>query len=198
MPEPVLVIACGAIAREVQQLKLMNDWEHMKIQCIDAKLHFQPSLIPGRLRDKIRRARNQYKKIFVAYAECGTGGEIDKILHEEKDIERLPGAHCYQFFAGEHTFNQLAEQEPGTFYLTDFLVKYFDRLVVKNLKLDKHPELLEAFFGNYKRVIYFSQTKDIQLIDDAKQVAKYLGLEFLHIHNGYGDLETSLEKQMAS
>ena len=198
MSEPVLVIACGALAREIQQLKLLNGWEHMGIQCIDAKLHFQPRLIGSRLRSKIEAARKNYKKIFVAYAECGTAGEIDKILEDEKDIERLSGAHCYQFFAGGEFFNKLSEEEPGTFYLTDFLVRYFERLVVKTLKIDQHPELRDAFFGNYQRVVYISQTTDPELLKKGKDAAGFLQLRFEHIHRGYGELETGLRLQMSA
>jgi len=197
VPDPILVIACGALAREIQQLKLMNHWQHMKIQCIDAKLHFRPALIPERLKARIRDARGKYSRIFVAYADCGTGGMIDRVLEEEGgDIERLPGAHCYQFFAGGDVFDQLAEAEPGTFYLTDFLVRYFDRLVVRALKLDTHPELLGAFFGNYKRVVYLSQTRDGALLEKAKAAAGFLRLDFVHLHSGYGGLETGLRLQM--
>ena len=197
MPDPVLVIACGAIAREVQQIKLLNNWEHMRIECIDAKLHFQPQLIAGRVQKKIRAARGKnYSRIFVAYVECGTGGELDRVLAEEKDVERLAGLHCYQFFAGTKLYEQLSEEEPGTFFLTDFLAQYFDRFVVKSLKLDEHPELIEAFFGNYKRVVYISQLQDSKLMEAAKKAAEFLQLDFQHLHRGYGELETGLKLQM--
>ena len=117
--------------------------------------------------------------------------QLDRIVAEE-GIERLPGAHCYQFFAGEESFAQMADDEPGTFYLTDFLVRHFNRLVVRSLGLDRHPELRDAYFGNYKRVVYLSQTADEALVRAAKDAAKFLGLGYEQVHTGYGDLEQSL------
>lgn len=192
MARSVLVIACGALAGEIDALKRTKGWGHLHLKCIDAKLHNRPELIADRLRDKIRRYKSEYDRIFVAYADCGTGGAIDKVL-EEEGIERLPGAHCYQFFAGAKRFAALAEAEPGTFYLTDFLAQHFDRFVTEPLQLDKHPELRDAYFGNYKRVVYLSQTRNKGLLQAARDAADQLELEFEHVHCGYGDLETSLE-----
>lgn len=189
-----LVIACGALAREINQLKKTNGWEHLELTCIDAALHFYPEKIPAQLRARIRENRDQYDDIYIAYAECGTRGEIDKIIAEE-GIERLPGAHCYQFFAGEEAFAQMSDDEPGTFYLTDFLVRHFDRLVMRSLGLDKHPELRDMYFGNYKRVVYLAQTTDEKLVQAAKRAAEVLGLAFEHVHTGYGDLEQSLRRK---
>ncbi len=189
-----LVIACGALAREINQLKKTNGWEHLALTCIDAALHFYPEKIPAQLRARIRENRDQYDDIYIAYAECGTRGEIDKIIAEE-GIERLPGAHCYQFFAGEEAFAQMSDEEPGTFYLTDFLVRHFDRLVMRSLGLDKHPELRDMYFGNYKRVVYLAQTTDEKLVQAAKRAAEVLGLAFEHVHTGYGDLGQSLHRK---
>lgn len=189
-----LVIACGALAREINQLKKTNGWEHLELTCIDAALHFYPEKIPAQLRARIRENRDQYDDIYIAYAECGTRGEIDKIIAEE-GIERLPGAHCYQFFAGEEAFAQMSDDEPGTFYLTDFLVRHFDRLVMRSLGLDKHPELRDMYFGNYKRVVYLAQTTDEKLVQAAKRAAEVLGLAFEHVHTGYGDLGQSLRRK---
>ncbi len=192
VPEPILVIACGALARELHAIRRANGWHHMRIRCIDARLHNRPALIPGRLREEIARARKTYRRIFVAYADCGTYGGVDRVLAGEPGIERLPGPHCYQLFAGAARFRRLSEEEPGTFYLTDFLVRFFDRLVMGALMLDRHPELLQAFFGNYRRVLYLSQTRDAELLAAAKRAAATLNLEFHHLHSGYGALETSL------
>jgi hypothetical protein len=156
-------------------------------------LHNRPNLIPGEIRKCIDRYRSEYENIYVAYADCGTGGAIDRVL-EEEGIERLPGAHCYQFFAGHDLFERLSTEEPGTFYLTDFLVRNFDRLVVRALKLDRHPELLEAFFGNYRRVVYLSQTRCPELTDAAVRAATYLGLPCEHIYCAYGALESGLSR----
>ena len=193
MPEQILVIACGALAREIDDLKRLHGWEHLHLSCLDAKLHHRPALIPARLRDKIRRNKAKFDKIYVGYADCGTRGEIDRVIEEEgPGIERLPGVHCYQFFAGADRFAALADAEPGTFYLTDFLAQHFDRFVMEPLKLDQHPELFDAFFGNYRRVVYLSQTQDAELLDAAKDAAKRLDLDFEHVHCGYGELETGL------
>lgn len=193
MPEQTLVIACGALAREIDELKRVNGWEHLHLACLDAKLHHRPALIPDRLRDKIRRNKERYDRIYVAYADCGTRGEIDRVIAEEgPGIDRLPGVHCYQFFAGSDRFAALADAEPGTFYLTDFLAQHFDRFVIEPLQLDKHPELHDAYFGNYRRAVYLSQTRDETLLGLAQEAADRLGLEFEHVHCGYGELETGL------
>lgn len=194
-PEPVLVIACGALSHEIQYLKTRNGWSHIKVQCLDADLHNRPKLIPEKLREKIHQYRDQYSNIFVAYADCGTAGGIDSLLAEE-GIERLPGAHCYSFYAGEPSFTQLAEEEPGTFYLTDFLARHFERLIIRGLKLHRHPELLDDFFGNYRRVVYLSQRREADLLKAARDAAEFLGLEFEHQHCGYGDLEKGLQSQV--
>jgi len=191
VPESLLVIACGALAREITELKNSQGWDHMHLACIDAWLHNRPEKIPDRLRSKIRKYKEDYAHIFVAYADCGTGGEIDKVLAAE-GIERLPGAHCYEFFAGAEKFAALAEAEPGTFYLTDFLAEHFERFVIKPLKLDSHPELRDTYFGNYRRLVFLSQAPKARLLDAARDAALQLGLEFEHIHCGFGDLERGL------
>ena len=197
MPEQVLVIACGALAREIDDLKRLYGWEHLHLSCLDAKLHHRPALIPARLREKIRRNKARFDKIYVGYADCGTRGEIDRVIQEEgPGIERLPGVHCYQFFAGQERFARIADAEPGTFYLTDFLAQHFNRFVIEPLKVDKHPELFDAYFGNYRRVVYLSQIDDAGMLAAAKDAADRLGLEFEHVHCGYGELEISLRSVM--
>ncbi len=192
---PILIIACGALAQEIVQLQTLNGWNHLHLKCLDAELHNRPHLIAGKLREKIAQHRNEYNNIFVAYADCGSGGEIDRVL-EDENIERLPGAHCYSFFAGEQRFKEISEQELGSFYLTDFLAKHFERLVIKGLKLDQHPELRDQYFGNYTRVVYLSQEGNPSLRSLAKNAALFLGLDFEHEHCGYGDLQTGLESQV--
>lgn len=192
---PILIIACGALAQEIVQLQTLNGWNHLHLKCLDAELHNRPHLIAGKLREKIAQHRNEYNNIFVAYADCGSGGEIDRVL-EDENIERLPGAHCYSFFAGEQRFKEISEQELGSFYLTDFLAKHFERLVIKGLKLDQHPELRDQYFGNYTRVVYLSQEDNPSVRSLAKNAALFLGLDFEHEHCGYGDLQTGLESQI--
>ena len=195
MKTPVLIIACGALAHEIEQLKSLNGWSHMTLKCLSAELHNRPQQIVPQLKRKIDQYRDQYEHIFVAYADCGTSGKIDELL-ESESIERLPGAHCYSAFAGEQRFLQMAEQEPATFYLTDFLARHFDRLIVKGLKLNLHPELRDAFFGNYRRVLYLSQKTDDRLMRHARSAARFLELEFEHMHCGHGELESSLRSQV--
>lgn len=197
----LLVIACGALAHEIVWLQKQSGWGQIEVQCLDAELHNRPKLIPQKLRTTLEKNRGQYQHVFIGYGDCGTGGEIDRIIEQEwqagnKKIERLPGAHCYSFYAGEQRFNDLANQELGTFYLTDFLVEHFERLVVRGLKLDKFPELREQYFANYKLVVYLSQRVDSELVPKAKAVAKFLGLGFRHEYSGYGDLETTLKQQV--
>jgi hypothetical protein len=194
--KPVLVIACGALAREIADLKRSFGWRHLRLRCLDAKLHNSPGEIPVRVREAIRESRAEYEDIFVAYADCGTGGALDRVLAEE-GVERLPGAHCYQFFAGRKRFLKLSAAEPGTFYLTDFLVRHFDRLVIEPLGLDAHPELRDDYFGNYTRLVYLSQTLDANLVQAAKVAAERLALRFEHLHCGFGELEAELAERFS-
>ncbi|MFK8029665.1 MAG: DUF1638 domain-containing protein [Gammaproteobacteria bacterium] len=189
--DSVLVIACGAIAREIHQLKRLNEWSHMDLQAIDARLHFTPDRIPQAVRDKLAAAGGIYRKIYVAFADCGTYGALDRVL-EEFDVERLPGLHCYATFAGQARFEQFHEEEPGTFYLTDFLVRHFERLVVSALKIDTHPELKQAFFGNYSRVIFLAQTANPALRERAREIAQFLELHFCEVNTGCGELVPEL------
>jgi hypothetical protein len=186
-----LLIACGALAKEIVQIIRANGLEHMRIQCLPAELHNRPENIPEAVRAKIRQARGSYDRIFVAYADCGTGGRLDKVL-EEEGVTRLPGAHCYQFYAGSQVFEALHDAEPGTFYLTDFLTRHFDRLVIEALGLDRHPELRNQYFGNYRKLVYLAQSKDAALEAKARQAAATLELEFEARLTGFGELETSL------
>lgn len=183
MPAKVLVIACGAIARELVRIKTMNQWEHLEFQCLPAELHNSPDKIPAAVRAKIESEGDRFENVFVAYADCGTGGLLDKTL-EEYGIERIPGAHCYEFFAGSETFHSLAEEEPGSFYLTDFLVQHFERLVIKGLGLDRQPQLMPLYFGNYKRVVFLAQTDSKELQSMAQKHADFLGLEYVYRMRG--------------
>jgi hypothetical protein len=188
----VLVIACGAIAREVLAVIRLNGWTHVTLKCLPAKLHNTPSLIADAVDLKLAAAAGRYDDVFVAYGDCGTAGALDRVLHE-RGVQRLPGDHCYGFFAGVEAFAAMHEANPYTFYLTDFLCRHFDRLVVQGLKLDTHPELLPMIFGNYRRLVYLSQTDDPSLVDQARAAADFLGLTFEHRRSAYGDLQPSLE-----
>ena len=183
MTAPVLVIACGAIARELIRIREMNDWDHVQLQCLPAKLHNTPDRIPCAVLEKIECEKENYAKIFVGYADCGTGGMLDKAL-QGTGAERIPGAHCYEFFAGSEVFQSLAEQEPGSFYLTDFLVQHFERLVIRGLGLDRQPGLMPVYFGNYRRMVYLAQTDSPKLQSMAKSHAEFLGLDYLYRFEG--------------
>lgn len=190
----ILIIACGAIAREIKALINLNGWAQFDIKCLSPELHNWPEKIPQAVYSAIKEARRQYQKIFVAYADCGTGGQLDHILAKE-GIERLPGAHCYEVFAGQTVFNQQDQGSKFTFYLTDFLALHFQRLVIEGLGIDRHPELRDVYFKNYRNLLYLSQTKNEALIAKAKAAASILELEFSQIHTGYGMLASSLTRQ---
>jgi hypothetical protein len=183
----ILVIACGALAREIAALRRMNNWAALDVRCLPAELHNRPERIAPAVRDEIRAQRSRYRTIFVAYGECGTAGKLDAVL-EEAGVERIPGAHCYEFLAGARTFEELCEAEPGTFYLTDFLLRHFDRLVIRGLGLDKHPELAGEYFRHYRKLVYLAQTRAPAAIERAKQIAQRMGFEFEHRFTGYGGL----------
>jgi hypothetical protein len=186
-----LVIACGALGREIVALRTLNHWPHMVVQCLPADLHNRPEKIPETVRAKIHAARGRFASIFVAYADCGTGGMLDAVLAQE-GVERIPGAHCYEFFAGTAAFEALAEAELGTFYLTDFLLQHFERLIMHGLGIDQHPELLPIYFGNYKKLTYLAQVESPEKIAAGRAAAQRLGLAFETHVTGYGGLATSL------
>jgi Protein of unknown function (DUF1638) len=190
----VLVIACGALSREITALKRASGWSTLDVTCLAPELHNRPERITPAVRAAIGAARAHYERIFVAYADCGTGGALDRMLSEE-GIERLPGAHCYEFFATSGVFAALAEAEPGTFYLTDFLVRHFERLVARSLGIDRHPQLLGEYFRHYRRVVYLAQVADAQLEQQACAIAARLGLAYERRLTGFGDLATSLARQ---
>jgi hypothetical protein len=192
-----LIIACGALAREIAALRRANGWSSFEVRCLPAELHNRPERIAPAVREAIREHRAHYAHIFVAYADCGTGGALDAVL-EEEGIERLPGAHCYEFFATASVFGQLAEAEPGTFYLTDFLLRHFERLVVVALGLDRHPELAGEYFRNYRRLLYLSQAPRPGAIEAARRIAERFGFAFEHRFTGYGELGTRLAGLAAS
>jgi len=189
----VLILACGAIAREVLAVIELNGWTHVTVRCLPGKLHSTPAKIAPAVDAKLRELKGDYERIFVAYADCGTAGELDKVL-DVHGVERLPGAHCYGFFAGNDAWQIMHDAEPATFYLTDFLARHFDSLVVKSLKLDRHPELKPLIFGNYKRLVYLAQTDNPDLVERARKAADYLGVTFEQRRTGYGELLPSLER----
>ena len=192
-PQPALVIACGALAKEITTLIDINQWSHLRVQCVPAKIHNTPEQIPDAVRSLIHKARDKYAHIYIAFADCGTGGLLDTVISEEK-VERLPGAHCYEFFAGSEAFREMSEDALGTFYLTDFLARHFDRIIIKELGIAKHPELRDMYFGNYTKLIYLAQTDNPELIQMAQDAASKLNLEYEYRRTDYGDLEKGLNQ----
>lgn len=191
-----LFIACGALGREIVALTSQHGWkERLDVTCLPAIWHNYPDRIPAGVRAKIRAGKKRYRRIVVLYGDCGTGGALDRVL-EEEGVERIAGPHCYEFFAGSRDFSQLADEEPGSFYLTDYLVRHFDRLIWQGLGLDRHPELRDAYFGNYRRVVYLAQTDDPKLLAKAEAAAGRLGLAFLHRRTGYGELASFMVEQV--
>jgi hypothetical protein len=186
-----LIIACGALARELSEVVSINNLEHIEVECLPASYHNSPEKIPAALEERILKHSTDYDQIFVGYADCGTGGKVDKVC-EKFGLKRLSGSHCYEFFAGRDNFADIQEDNIGSFYLTDFLVKHFERLVIKALWIDTHPELLNEYFGNYTQVVYLAQTDDPELEKLARKAAKKLGLELVVRRTGYGDLEPEI------
>ena len=190
----LLVIGCGALAEELSALKRANQWTALDIKCLDAALHNRPERIADRLESVLAQHHAEYTNILIAYADCGTGGAVDRVA-QQFNAQRLPGAHCYEFYATSPVFAALAEAEPGTFYLTDFLVRHFDRLVIKDMKLDEHPELEEMLFGRYRKVVYLAQGDSSELLDRAERAAMRLKLPLKVVTTGYGLLAKTVEEE---
>jgi hypothetical protein len=192
----VLLIACGALAREILDLKALNGWDHMDVTCLPAKLHLYPDRITPAVRAAVERHRENYDHLYVVYADCGTGGHLAAAC-AEMGVEMMPGPHCYSFFEGNAAFAAKAETDFTAFYLTDFLVRQFDAFVWRPMGLDRHPELRDAYFGHYDRLVYQAQTDDPALTEKARACAERLGLAFERRFTGYGDLASELAEQIA-
>jgi hypothetical protein len=186
-PPRMLVIACGALAHELLAVIRASDWPHISVQCLPADLHNRPERITEAVRSKIRAARAGFARVFVAYGDCGTGGALDRMLAEE-GVERIPGAHCYEFLAGSREFERLSDEEPGTFYLTDFLLRHFDRIVIRGLGIDRFPHLAAQYFGNYRRLVYLAQQPTAERMGAARAAAERLGLAFESRDTGLAQL----------
>ena len=180
-----LLICCGAIAREVLAIITANNLDHMKVESLPAGRHTTPQFIPERVRKKIKEKRKEFERILVLYSDCGTGGRLQNVLDEE-GVEGIGGAHCYQMYAGSNAFATITEDEIGCFFLTDYLTQHFDRLVIQGLGLDKHPELRDSYFANYKKVVYLAQRDDPKLRDLAALAANQLELDLEIRQTGFG------------
>lgn len=188
----VLIVACGALAREILAVIDANSWSHIQLTCLPAILHIHPEKICDAVEAAVEKHRSQYDQIFVAYADCGTGGQLFDLC-KKLGVDMIQGPHCYSFFEGNVGFLARAEDEIDAFYLTDFLVRQFDAFVWKPLGLDRHPELRDMYFGNYKKLIYQAQINDPALEQKARECAAKLGLDYEHRATGYGDLESTMK-----
>jgi len=185
----VLLIACGALAREILAIKAENGFDHIDLQCLPAILHNHPERIVPAVREAVAKHRDAYDRLFVVYADCGTGGQLQAAC-AEMGVEMIAGPHCYSFFEGNEAF--AARDEMTAFYLTDFLVRQFDAFVWEPLGLGRHPELRDMYFGNYEKLVYQAQIDDPVLTKKAKDCAERLGLAFERRFTGYGDLTPAL------
>ncbi len=187
----VLILACGALAREILALIELNNWSHMELTCLPAKLHLYPDKITDAVAEAVAKHRPKYDQVFVAYADCGTGGLLQAKC-QELGVEMIAGPHCYSFFEGNEAFAEISEDEFTAFYLTDFLVKQFDAFIWRPMGLDKHPQLRDMYFGNYTKLVYQAQTNDPALDAKAQDCAARLGLDYERRFTGYGDLNVAL------
>jgi hypothetical protein len=187
----VLLIACGALAHEILTLKRINRWDHLDLQCLPANLHLWPDRIPPAVAAAVAQHRAHYAQIFVVYADCGTGGQL-QTLCDGLGVGMVAGPHCYSFFEGNAVFAEKSETEFTAFYLTDFLVRQFDAFVWRPMGLDRHPQLRDMYFGNYTKLVYQAQTNDPALDAKAEDCAKKLGLAYERRFTGYGDLTPAL------
>lgn len=192
-PEKVLVIACGMIAREVIAVKERLGFDHLELTCLPAELHYYPNRIAPAMEKAIDKAKAEgWKHIFVGYADCGTGGLLDRVC-EKHGVERVAGPHCFAFYQGLEAFGRVEDDDMTAFYMTDFLCRQFDAFFMKPMGLDRHPELIADFFGNYEKLVYLAQTDDPELEKVAVGAAKMLGLAYEKRVTGYGDLTPALK-----
>jgi len=184
-----LLIACGALAREVITIRNKYGWD-AEVLAVPAILHNRPEQIPAAVQKRIQESRQDHARVIVVYGECGTRGALDRLIHDE-DAIRVSGPHCYEQYAGD-SFDKLMSEEPGTFFLTDFLANAFEYYVVKGLGLDEHPELMENYFGEYTRVVYLQQRADPNLVKSAEKAANFLNLPLTIHPTSFGALEDRL------
>ncbi|MEL7157410.1 MAG: DUF1638 domain-containing protein [Actinomycetota bacterium] len=187
----VLVLACGALARELLAVVEANGLDRVRVEFLPAQLHNRPETIPEAVGEALDRLAPGHDRVLLGYGDCGTGGALDRLC-AERGVERLPGAHCYEFFAGPDLFERLHTAEPGTFYLTDYLVRHFDRLVLDGLGINQHPELEPLYFGHYRTLVHLAQVDDPELRARAEAAAERLGLAFEYHLVGMGGLATTV------
>lgn len=188
-----LIVACGALVSELRAVLATSGLgDAVEARYLPANLHNRPDEIVPALRELLAECDaltpHDERRVLIGYSDCGTGGHLDALLAEYPHLQRLPGAHCYEMFAGADTFAALHDAEPGTFYLTDFLAKHFDALVWQGLGLDRHPQLRDMYFGNYTRLVLLSQRNDSTVLAAARAAAAQLGLAFEHVPTGLTQL----------
>ncbi|MCQ3806998.1 MAG: DUF1638 domain-containing protein [Acidimicrobiaceae bacterium] len=192
----VLILACGALAREIRDVSRLHQLHNVTLECLPASLHNRPERIGEAVRQRLHRCKGRYERVLLGYADCGTRGELVEICHEFREsgteIEMMPGAHCYQFFAGQERFAAMNDNDPTAFYLTDYLVKHFERIIMGGLGIAAHPELRDMYFGNYTKLVYLAQTDDPLLDQKALAAADRIGLAFERLSTGYGELESQV------
>ena len=192
----VLILACGALAREIRDVSSFHRLDNVTLECLPASLHNRPEDIGEAVRRRLNRCRDRYERVLLGYADCGTKGELVDVCNEYRDsgttVEMMPGAHCYQFYAGAQRFAEMHDEDPTAFYLTDYLVKHFERIIMVGLGIEAHPELRDMYFGNYTKLIYLAQTDDPVLDGKALAAADRLGLGYERLSTGYGELESQI------
>ncbi len=191
-PKTLRIIACGMIAREVMAVNEQLGFDHIDLKCLPASYHHHPEHIAPEMDKAITKAKQEgYEHVFVGYADCGTGGELDKVC-EKHGVERIQGPHCFSFYMGNEAFKQSDDDYLTTFFITDFLARHFETFMKRPLGLDRHPELRDMYFSNYTKALYIAQTENPELEAKAKAAAEFLGLEYEYRHTGYGDLKDAI------
>lgn len=192
----VLILACGALAREIRDVSRLHQLDNVTLECLPASLHNRPEKIGEAVRRRLDRAAGRYQRVLLGYADCGTKGELVDLCGEYREsgtaIEMMPGAHCYEFFAGAQRFAAMHDDDPTAFYLTDYLVKHFERIIMVGLGIEAHPDLRDMYFGNYTKLIYLAQTDDPVLDERALAAANRLCLAYERLSTGYGELESQI------
>ena len=190
--QKTLLLACGALAKDLMWLIQANGLDHLEIQCLPAQLHHAPARIPEAVRAQLRKNQDRYQKIFVVYGDCGTGGALDRVLGEEGGIERIPGPHCFSFMWGNRAFAEYSDDHITTFFLTDFFCRHFEKFMWEAYGLDRHKSMVDFVFGNYEKLAFLAQTEDADLRAKAEEIAARLGLTFEYRRVGFGDLERAV------